>query len=194
MSARDAVNVSDQSYEVDGAPGSTVLCLFDCDRPESVAAIIEGLSPAVSARLSEVLVVHQNAVAWPGDQESVLANASSVPIKFHRNPRDYDYGDARKAAFEYVLAQGFSHVVCLRAGKRHPVELLGDLLDARDAYPRDLIIASRPRSGASDDSGTAPDATAQDRRMGTRLHERILKLGMTDYQSSYRIYPTAALD
>jgi 2-polyprenyl-3-methyl-5-hydroxy-6-metoxy-1,4-benzoquinol methylase len=194
MSARDAVNVSDQSYEVDGAPGSTVLCLFDCDCPESVAAVIEGLSPAVSARLSEVLVVHESAVAWPGDQESAVANASSVPIKFHRNPRDYDYGDARKAAFEYVLAQGFSHVVCLRAGKRHPVELLGDLLDARDAYPRDLIIASRPRSGASGDSGTAPDATAQDRRMGTRLHERILKLGMTDYQSSYRIYPTAALD
>ena len=188
------MDATNQSCDEDGAPNGTVLCLFDCDRPELVSRAIECVSSAVAARLSEVLVVHERSVAWPAADEWALAKSSAVPIKFHRNPRDYDYGDARKAAFEYVLAQEFEHVVCVRAGERHPVELLGDLLEAKDAYPKDLIIASRPRSAVPGEGDSRPgSATTRDRRIGTRLHERILKLGMTDYQSSLRIYPTAAL-
>ena len=80
------MNVSDPSCEVEGAPGSTALCLFDCDCPDAVASMIEGLSPEVSARLSEVLVVHESAVAWPGDQESAPRERVRGPHQISSQP------------------------------------------------------------------------------------------------------------
>jgi SAM-dependent methyltransferase len=130
--------------------------------------------------LSEILVVHERSRAWSDEDAAELARTSRVPLKFHRNPREYAYGDARKAAFEYVIARNFAHVICVRAEDRHPITALPELLKSVDAHPADLIIAART-DGKSD------------RRIGTGIHERLLKLGISDYQSSYRIYPTAAL-
>ena len=159
------------------------LCVFDCSRPQSLESLLASLPEAASVGLSEILVVHERSAAWPAEIEAELARGFRVPLRFHRNPRDYAYGDARKAAFEYAIARGFSHVICLRAEQRHPVDALPELLNYAARHPADLIIAARPSTG--------PESS--DRRLGTGLHERILKLGLRDYQSSYRIYPMAAL-
>ncbi|MFP8872165.1 MAG: hypothetical protein VCB43_12585, partial [Myxococcota bacterium] len=104
------------------AKSRTALCVFDCQRPESLAQLIDDLPESADAYVSEILVVHEKSVGWSTAFEEHASQASRLPLKFHRNPRDYDYGDARKAAFEYVVAQGFDHVACLRAEGRHPAQ------------------------------------------------------------------------
>lgn len=172
--------VGNSDLTEDRAGGTAVLCVFDCPRSESLSRLIELLPDEALGRLSEILVVHERSSTWSAEDEAELVRASGAPLKFHRNPREYAYGDARKAAFEYVIARGFTHVVCLRAEDRHPVEALPELLRAVDTHPADLIIAARTNRKS-------------DRSIGTGLHERLLKLGMSDYQSSFRVYPTAAL-
>jgi len=167
------------------AKRGTALCIFDCDSPEALAQLLSELPASVDPLLDEILVVHEKATGWSAEAEQQVAQASRSAIMFHRNPRDYDYGDARKAAFEYVVAQGFDRVACLRAEGRHPTQALAELLTASEEHPGDLLIAARPSSVGV--------AAGRDRRMGTNLHERILKLGMTDYQSSLRVYPVSAL-
>lgn len=166
-----------------GTRSRTVLCIFDCLRPESLSTLIASLPDAALDRLSEILVVHERSLAWPAEFQAEMTRSCRVPLRFHRNPRDYAYGDARKAAFEYAIARDFTHVICLRAENRHPVDALPELLRDADSHPADLIIAARPNTAIE----------KSDRNLGTSLHERILKLGMRDYQSSFRIYPMEAL-
>jgi 2-polyprenyl-3-methyl-5-hydroxy-6-metoxy-1,4-benzoquinol methylase len=169
------------------------LFVFDCPGSDALRKLLEEIPRELDDRIAEVVLIQQGVQGSPTAFEGGLVESRKLNIRFHRNPRPFDYGSARKAAFEYALGGGFDHVAVLRGDGRHPAAALAELLDAARAHPEELILACRP-SRPPDAPGAATWlADRLERSLGTRFCERVLGLGLADYLSSLRIYPCAAL-
>lgn len=177
-----------------GEPRSRVaLFVFDCPGSDALRELLDQIPESLADRIEEVILIQQGERGWPTAFEPGLAESRQLEVRFHRNPRPFDYGSARKAAFEYALGAGFEHVAVLRGDGSHPVAALAELLDAVRTHPGDLVLASRQgRLPAAPDAATWL-ADRLERPLATRFCERVLGLGLGDYLSSLRVYPCAAL-
>lgn len=162
---------------------NTALFLFECDDPETLRRCIARIPKPLDEWLEEVVVVPRRPASHQLLEARDLAAGRPLTVRIHRNPREYGYGGARKAAFEYALLAGFDHVVAMRGDETHPPERLVDLLYAALVEGRSPVFAARPgRQGALADSMAS---TFQNRALGMRL---------CDHGSGYRLYSRLDLE
>jgi SAM-dependent methyltransferase len=181
------------------APAATTpriaLLVFDCPDAERLRTLLAEVAETARSWIEEILVVDREPDRWPASTMPSLAAASPVALRFHRNPRRYEYGAARKAAFEYAIARGFDHVIHLDAGGAHPPSLVAELVQAVLAHPESLVVATRPARAPATPGPSLAVALADrvEAVLGDPLHERVLRLGLGDYGSRLRAYPVDAL-
>ncbi len=178
-------------------PGQThpriALLVFDSPDAGSLRSLLRELPPSATPWIEELLVVNREPRDLTRAAEAELVKESPVELRFHRNPRQYGYGSAREAAFEYALGRGFEHVVVMRGDGSHPPALVDELVQAVLADPEAVVIASRPGIPRDGRGGLGGWVDRLEATAGSRLHERALGIGLRDYQSSYRVYPVEAL-
>jgi SAM-dependent methyltransferase len=170
----------------DGCPRFT-LFLFDCGDTDAIRKTVERIPESLDEWLDEVVVMldspsHQLASA-PDDR----VGTRNFEVRFHRPPRDSGYGAARKAAFEYALLKRVDFAIVMRGDASHPPERLPELIRATLADPSRLLLATRT-------SRPAPSLHGVAHRLATFFQNRVLGLRLRDYHTSFRVYPTQALE
>jgi 2-polyprenyl-3-methyl-5-hydroxy-6-metoxy-1,4-benzoquinol methylase len=167
------------------------LLLFEVPDAERLLALLARIPAPLRSCLDQVLVVQ--AAAEPAlPPVSALARTSGLPLALHRIPRDYGYAGTRKAAFEHALREGFDLAITMRGDGRHPPELLPELVHAALQGPRRLVLAARVHAWRRRPAGL-PLARLLAHRLATGFQNRALGLRLSDYHSSFRLYPVSAL-
>jgi 2-polyprenyl-3-methyl-5-hydroxy-6-metoxy-1,4-benzoquinol methylase len=177
---------------VPASPARIVLLLFDCRTPSALVDLVEGLPQRVTLGVEELVLMQEGEPRFPSAREEEAARARKVQLRFHRNPRPYDFGAARKAGFEYALREGFDHIIVMRGNGTHPPRALPEMIDAALAHPTEVILGAR--AAHLREAAERPGSIDRLARVFTRrVLESVLSLGLRDYLSGFRIYPARAL-
>lgn len=120
------------------------------------------------------------------ESKSDLADRALSPL-FHVPPQASDFGELRKAAFEYARLRNLDQVILMDGDGGHPPESLPELLEAARRAPESLILATA-------DAESQPIADRLWNRVAGFIQNRILGLHLGDYQTRFRVYPLEALE
>ncbi len=173
------------------APGTTVaslrvgVFLFGWDGRADLSRLIARIPVELDHHIAEIVVMlGRSCPVEPGSSGRIVGERH-LELRFHHPPRDSALGEVRRAAFEYALTRPLDHVVVMSGTGIHPPELLGAVFEQIAASPRHALLVTRRLL-------ERPGAGAR-HRFFTALQNRILGLRMSDYHTSFRAYPTAAL-
>ncbi|MBW2386234.1 MAG: methyltransferase domain-containing protein [Deltaproteobacteria bacterium] len=173
--------------ELEGERPRFGLFLFDCVDAETIRNTLTRIPEALDEWI-EVVVVMLDLPGQAGLAGSMHPRTGrSFDLRVHHPPRTSSFGAARKEAFESAHREGLDHVIVMRADGLHPPERLPELVLEALRRPRELVLATR--GGEAGPSG----ATLLHRAM-TAAQNRILGLELSDYHTSFRVYPCDALD
>jgi 2-polyprenyl-3-methyl-5-hydroxy-6-metoxy-1,4-benzoquinol methylase len=203
----DAIRI--RRTELGGATPRFGLFLCDCSDADAILKTLSRIPSELADSLEEVVVMQDRA---SGDE---LARAEALQdfrdngpfeLQFHRPPRDRDsgFGAVRKAAFEYALRKGFDQIIVMGGDASQPPERLPELIQLalEDASRFVLAIATSASMPASISAASSHEpgeggreggrASGTD-RLSAFLLNRILGMHLTDYRTSFRLYPCDAL-
>jgi 2-polyprenyl-3-methyl-5-hydroxy-6-metoxy-1,4-benzoquinol methylase len=176
------------------APGEVLpriaLFLFDAGDAQSVRKFLERIPESVIPWIEEVVVM-EGPIPVAGIDD--LSPGAPIPLRVHRNPRDYGHGGERKAAFEYALLRDLHHVITLRGDGTHPPEALPDLIRAAVIEGHDLVLASRLMQRRQSLRDGMPIHRVLGHTVATGFQNRILGLRTRDHLTSYRAYNVETL-
>ncbi len=172
------------------APG-IVLFLFDCSDSGALRKTLERIPGPVWGWLEEVVIVIGPCTDPASVEIEKLSPRADQPVLIHRLPSESGYGGARKAAFEYALRKGFSHVLLLRGDGAQPPESLPRLLVPIHTDPEQAVLATRIEFRHRP-VGMAPIRWLV-HALANGTMNRILGLRLADYDTGLRLYPCAAL-
>jgi 2-polyprenyl-3-methyl-5-hydroxy-6-metoxy-1,4-benzoquinol methylase len=191
--------------ELGGATPRFGLFLCDCRDADAVLKTLSRIPTELADSLEEVVVMVGRA---SGDElarsQDLQAFRESGPfeLQFHRPPRDRNsgFGALRKAAFEYALRKGFDQIIIMRGDASHPPERLPELVQLALENPSRFVLAiPSPAPSAIADSSDSRGAirsgsrAAKSGRLSAFFLNRILGMQLTDYRTSFRLYPCDAL-
>ncbi len=166
-----------------------ILCVFECPGAAALAELVAAIPLPLRARFAEIAVF--TGASGP-DLSPAREQLPQLALGVHRLPRNGAYGELRKAAFEHALSSGAHTAICIRGDGLHPVAELPDLVAAALRWPEDLVIAARRHALLRRAPGL-PVARLLAHRLATGFQNRILGLRLSDYHSSFRAVPVAAL-
>jgi len=167
------------------------LFLFGCPDPDTLIQVLDRIPKPADEWLAELVVMCEpGAAAWSDQPCPTPRSGRALPLRLHREPRDYGHGGARKAAFESALRSRLDLVVVMRGDGTHPPEALPALLQPALVDGRPVVFASR--RGERRGSGMSI-TRALAHALAAGLQNRVLGLRQRDYLSSFRVYATEAL-
>jgi 2-polyprenyl-3-methyl-5-hydroxy-6-metoxy-1,4-benzoquinol methylase len=176
-----------QRMELGDASPRFGLFLFDCARVEAVRDTLARVPEALDPWIGDVVVMLDE----PGGFEVAAAAAPlagrRLELTLHFPPRASSFGAVRKEAFEYAQRKQLDHVIVMRGDGTHPPEKLPELIHAALGRPRELLLATRRGERI------APLLAGVAHRLSTVAQNRILGLELSDYHTSFRVYPCEAL-
>jgi 2-polyprenyl-3-methyl-5-hydroxy-6-metoxy-1,4-benzoquinol methylase len=163
------------------------LFLCDCVDAKVLRETIRRIPPELDDWFEEVVVMVDHRSRGELLQSEDLLGERRIELRFHMPPQDSGYGAARKGAFEYALLKGFDQVIVMRGDSSHPPEELPHLIQHALASPTRCVLATR--------LGPASASTRHRlaHRLSTFVQNRILGMRLADYHTSFRVYPSAAL-
>jgi len=170
-----------------------VLLVFDCREPGSLEKLIAGIPERAALAIDEIVLMQEEQPRTPSAGEEAAARARGLELSFHRNPRRYDFGEARKAGFEYALRQGFDHVIVMRGNGTHPPQALAELIDTAIAHPDEVVLGARAGRLPKESTRSTRLLERVERGLTRRLLENVLNLRLRDYLTGFRVYPARAL-
>lgn len=117
------------------------------------AKLLESFSEVTMERVYEVLVIDNRSTDDTVHQIRSVARSSypvSSKIKLIRNAENYGLGGTQKVAFQYFLANDFTHFMIIHGDNQGDGEEIAyRFLLELDQYPEsDLIVASRSLAGS----------------------------------------------
>jgi len=171
------------------------LFLFQWRCAEALGRTLERIPAETVGWLDEVVVM-MDAASAPTDADQKALRAAGekrgLRLQFHRQPRNHDFGGARKAAFEYAIQRGFDFAIAMRGDGLHPAEALPALIRTSLDSPQSFALAARVHRLKARPAGL-PLARMLAHLASTGLQNRLLALQLDDYHSSFRVYPTEVL-
>lgn len=170
------------------------LFLFGGASAAELRKTLERIPEPLDECFAEVLVMEDGGSPAPLRDVTELGAGRGFPLLIHRNPRDYGHGGTRQAAFEYALRKRFDHIVVMRGDGTQPPEALPRLLHAALVQEHPVVFASRLAKGAEVPREGMPAGRRLGHGLATSLQNRILGLRLSDYLTSFRIYPREALE
>lgn len=177
----------------DGFPRIAVF-LFGGTSAAEIRKTLERIPEPLDDCLAEVVVMEDGGSSAPLPDVAAMGAGRGFPLLIHRNPRDYGHGGTRQAAFEYALRKTFDHVVVMRGDGTHPPEALPRLLHAALLERHPVVFASRLLKGGEVPREGMPAGRMLGHGVATSLQNRILGLRLSDYLTSFRVYPREALE
>lgn len=119
--------------------------------------------------------------------------SSPFPITVLFNPVNQGYGGNQKIGFHYAIERGFDYVALVHGDGQYAPERLPDLLRPLLDGEADAVFGSRmlDRFGAL--KGGMPLYKYVGNKILTTVQNRVLRSGLSEFHSGYRLYSTRAL-
>ena len=179
-------NPLDRRDQAEAAPRFG-LFLFGCVEAAALRETLGRIPEELDDCFEEVVVMLDRPSRRAPFESDALLRGRRLRLRFHRPPHDSGYGAARKDAFEYALLKGFDQVIVMCGDASHPPEALPQLVQQALRHPSRFVLARRP------DEARPFLAYRLSHRLSTFVQNRILGMRLSDYQTSFRVYPTEAL-
>ena len=117
----------------------------------------------------------------------------SYPIEVLRHERNLGYGGNQKACYRWAIEHGFDMVVLLHGDGQYAPELLPEMVAPIVEGRSDAVFGSRMLTPGAARRGGMPLYKYVGNRILTRVENRLVGTELSEYQSGYRAYATAAL-
>lgn len=124
-----------------------------------------------------------------------IKTSGSVPFPLHVlfNPRNQGYGGNQKIGYHYAIKHNFDFVALLHGDGQYAPEALPGLLQPLAEGSADAVFGSRMLKRGAARQGGMPLYKFIGNKILTWLQNRLLRTGLSEFHSGYRIYSVAAL-
>jgi glycosyltransferase involved in cell wall biosynthesis len=121
------------------------------------------------------------------------ADKIRFPIHVLRNPVNQGYGGNQKIGYHFAIEKGFDFVALVHGDGQYAPERLPDLVRPLLEGQAEAVFGSRMISQFGALKGGMPLYKFVGNRILTFLQNRILKCGLSEFHTGYRVYATKAL-
>jgi 2-polyprenyl-3-methyl-5-hydroxy-6-metoxy-1,4-benzoquinol methylase len=169
-----------------------VVVVLGAENPTNVLrATLERIPPALRELIAEVTVLLETPAGVDTHDETPLTSLAWPNLRVLHEPRRYAYGERRKVALAYACDAGFDFVALLEGNGCTPPEKLPELVSPALLERRPVVLAVRPlsRTGWT----TTSRSSQLVRLLLSHLHNAVLGLRLSDWDSSYRVLSTSLL-
>jgi len=116
-----------------------------------------------------------------------------VPLTVLRNEYNQGYGGNQKVGYTYAAAQGFDYVALLHGDGQYAPEKLPSLLEPLVNDEADAVFGSRLMEAGGALAGGMPVYKFVGNRILTVTQNVLLRRGLSEYHSGYRVYRVSSL-
>ncbi|MEY2503826.1 MAG: hypothetical protein QOG27_106 [Verrucomicrobiota bacterium] len=120
-------------------------------------------------------------------------NNSAFKITVLRTPENQGYGGNQKLGYRYAIDNGFDVVALIHGDGQYAPEKLPALLGPLVHEEADAVFGSRMIDKKAARQGGMPGYKWLGNQILTAFQNRMLKTGLSEFHSGYRLYSTAAL-
>src|SRR6185503_14665760 len=103
------------------------------------------------------------------------------------------YGGNQKLGYHYAIEQGYDFVAMVHGAGEYAPECLPQLLEPLRTGQADAVFGSRMLTPSGARQGGMPMYKLVGNRVLTFIENKLLRTGLSEFHSGYRIYSTRAL-
>jgi glycosyltransferase involved in cell wall biosynthesis len=118
---------------------------------------------------------------------------SAFKITVLRTPENQGYGGNQKLGYRYAIDNGFDIVALVHGDGQYAPEKLPELIGPLLAGEADAVFGSRMINKKAARQGGMPAYKWIGNQILTGFQNRMLRTGLSEFHSGYRLYSTAAL-
>ena len=158
----------------------------------TIQNVIRRIDPALAAHDTHVLVIDDCST----DQTFARAREFTdipFPMTVLFNPVNLGYGGNQKIGFHYAIRERFDVVALVHGDGQYAPECLNDLLQPLLRGEADAVFGSRMMAPQGALRGGMPVYKFVGNRILTGIQNRLLKTGLSEFHSGYRLYSVEAL-
>ena len=161
----------------------------------TIREVVHRIPSSLSRHDTEVLIIDDSSQDNTFAKAHVLeqSRASPFPLTVLFNPVNQGYGGNQKIGFYYAINKGFDVVALLHGDAQYAPENLPELLEPLLAEQADAVFGSRMMRSREALQGGMPLYKYVGNRILSRLQNRLLNSGLSEFHSGYRVYSTRAL-
>lgn len=143
----------------------------------------------------EVLVIDDSSTDRTFDRGEALRREATLPFALTVlfNPVNQGYGGNQKIGFHYALEHGFDFVALIHGDGQYAPERLPELVAPLASHEADAVFGSRMMRKGEARRGGMPLYKYFGNRVLSWLQNRLLRSGLSEFHSGYRVYSTDAL-
>src|SRR5262245_29906990 len=143
----------------------------------------------------EVLVIDDSSTDQTFDRGDTLRRGAGLPFSLTVlfNPANQGYGGNQKIGFHYAIRKAFDFVALIHGDGQYAPECLPELIEPLASGRADAVFGSRMLRKAQALRGGMPLYKFVGNRILTTVQNRLLRTGLSEWHSGYRLYSTAAL-
>ncbi len=119
--------------------------------------------------------------------------APELPLKIIRHPGNLGYGGNQKAGYRLAIEHDLDIVVLLHGDGQYAPESLADIVAPLERGECDAVFGSRMMIPGAAREGGMPLYKFVGNKILTKLENRLLGTGLTEFHSGYRAYSVEAL-
>ena len=157
--------------------------------------VLKRITPNVWRNVEQVVVLDDASSDATFELAVGIKTLVDLPkLQVLKHPRNLGYGGNQKAAYQYLLEQGFDVVVLLHGDGQYAPELLSHLYGPIVRGEADAVFGSRMmKTYGGPIKGGMPLYKYVGNRILTFLENRALGMHLTEFHSGYRAYSLQAL-
>jgi len=160
-----------------------------------IESVLDRIPEWVAESVSEVFIIDDSSTdATLARAVQVTRTAGHAPLRVFKTPYNQGYGGNQRLGYLYAIEQGFDIVVLLHGDGQYAPESLPDILAEYSRPGRaDAVYGSRFLSRGGALRGRMPLYKYLGNRILTKIQNRLVNGGLSEWHSGYRSYRTAAL-
>src|SRR3954470_11703117 len=161
---------------------------------KTIESVLDRIPAELRTRNVEVLVIDdssKDATFQTGLKRE--DRISDFKITILRTPVNQGYGGNQKLGYRYAIDNGFDFVALVHGDGQYAPEKLPDLLGPLIKGEADAVFGSRMIDKKAARKGGMPVYKWIGNQILTAFQNRMLRTGLSEFHSGYRLYSTAAL-
>ena len=184
---------------LEGAAGrkKRLLCFIVAYNAEKTIQSVLSRIPATIARDydAEVLVIDDASGdrTFERSQQVLLDGGCGMPLTVLYNPVNQGYGGNQKIGYHYAIKHGFDYVALIHGDGQYAPECLPDLMRPLVEGRAEASFGSRMMEQGAALRAGMPLYKFVGNKILTWIENRVLRTGLSEFHSGYRVYSVAAL-
>jgi glycosyltransferase involved in cell wall biosynthesis/2-polyprenyl-3-methyl-5-hydroxy-6-metoxy-1,4-benzoquinol methylase len=182
--------------DTNGKKRKVLIFIVAYNAERTIRDVIRRIPASLLEHDTEILVIDDSSRDRTFDVAREFANEGGLrfPVTVLVNPVNQGYGGNQKIGFLYAIRKKFDVVALLHGDGQYAPEFLPELLKPLAAGEADAVFGSRMISRLGALKGRMPLYKYIGNRILTRIQNLLLRSGLSEFHSGYRLYSVGALE